>query len=123
MSDSAVPFFTEREGYWEARVGECDSFARLLEQMEEIRIFCADRRPSRLLLDLRPVSMSMAFTERYELGALGERFVGLVTRVAAVAQPSMIDREKFGARVAQNRGLDIDVFAHPDEAVRWLLLP
>jgi hypothetical protein len=43
-----------------------------------------------------------------------------VVRVALVARPEMIDFQKFGVTVANNRGLISDVFSSEDEAKAWL---
>jgi hypothetical protein len=40
--------------------------------------------------------------------------------LAMVAHAEMIDREKFGVTVANNRGLRCDVFAVEAEAIAWL---
>lgn len=41
-------------------------------------------------------------------------------RVAFVARPELIDHEKIGMVMAQNRGLDSEVFSQEADAVRWL---
>ncbi len=41
-------------------------------------------------------------------------------RVAIVARPEMIDREKFGVTVAANVGLISDIFVSEQEALAWL---
>lgn len=45
---------------------------------------------------------------------------GGMVRVAFVARPEWIDREKIGMIMAQNRGLDAQVFAVEADAIRWL---
>ena len=52
---------------------------------------------------------------------LRARLQGLVGRVAVIAQTSLIDPQKFGVKVAQNRGLSVDIFHDPHAALRWLL--
>ena len=41
-------------------------------------------------------------------------------RVAFVARPEMVDHEKIGMVMAQNRGLDAGTFVQEAEAIRWL---
>lgn len=41
-------------------------------------------------------------------------------RLAIVARPEMIDREKFGVTVAANSGLISDIFVSEQEALAWL---
>jgi hypothetical protein len=128
MADAAVPrssvegiVVAEREGYWEARLRPTHSFPHVMEQMEEVQAFCADRKPARLVVDLRGFLGSVTLTDRYELGSFATRLQGLVGRLAAIARPEFIDPQKFGARVAQNRGLNADVFDSSDAALAWLL--
>src|SRR6478609_11972121 len=40
--------------------------------------------------------------------------------MAMVAQPEMIEPQKFGVTVAANRGLRSDIFASEEEALAWL---
>jgi hypothetical protein len=130
MADDAPPapsvesiLIAEREGYWEARVRPTDSFPRVMAQMEELRVFCADRKPARVLLDMRGYLGTLTITDRYELGNFGGHLQGLVGRMAAMARSELVDPQKFAVRVAQNRGLNVELFIDPEEAVRWLLRP
>ena len=63
---------------------------------------------------------SPTLAERYfiarEWAAVAERCV----RVALVIPVEMIDPEKFGVTVAQNAGMNADVFATEPEALAWL---
>jgi hypothetical protein len=128
MADAAVPpstvegiFLAERKGYWELRLRPTHSFPHVMEQMEEVRVFCVDKKPARLVLDLRGLLGEYTITDRYEVGNFGARLQGLVGRVAVIAQASLIDPQKFGVKVAQNRGLSVDIFHDPHAALRWLL--
>jgi hypothetical protein len=49
-----------------------------------------------------------------EAGQSGLRFV-------MVAPAKLIDPQRFGVVVARNRGLDANIFASEEEALRWLL--
>jgi len=44
-------------------------------------------------------------------------------QMALVIRPEMIDPEKFGVLVAQNAGMNADVFTEETEALDWLLRP
>jgi len=55
-----------------------------------------------------------AFAVRWAQAAAGE------LRVAFVSRPEFIDQEKIGMVMAQNRGLDANVFSVESDAVRWL---
>jgi hypothetical protein len=57
---------------------------------------------------------------RYELAVRWAKAGSGVLRLAAVVRPDFIDREKIGMVMAQNRGLDADVFADEKTAINWL---
>ena len=52
---------------------------------------------------------------------IASKLASTVERAACVAQAEFVESEKFGARVAQNRGLDLDVFVDRETALAWLL--
>jgi hypothetical protein len=64
--------------------------------------------------DSPSVTQRYFFVERWALVA------GARVRVAMVARAEMIHPQKFGVMVAQNRGLDSDVFDSEAEAIAWL---
>jgi hypothetical protein len=41
--------------------------------------------------------------------------------VACLANPEVIDPQKFAVKVARNRGLEVDIFSERSEAEAWLL--
>lgn len=41
-------------------------------------------------------------------------------RIAIVSRPEFIDHQKIGMIIAQNRGLDADVFTNEHDAIQWL---
>ena len=45
---------------------------------------------------------------------------GGALRVAIVARPELIDPQKTGVLMAQNRGVNGDVFEHEADALAWL---
>jgi hypothetical protein len=58
--------------------------------------------------------------DRYYFIKEWARAANSAVRVALVASPRHIDREKFGVTVARNIGFYADVFASEEEAIRWL---
>ena len=58
--------------------------------------------------------------ERYELGTSWADAAGPHLAVAFVIRPEMIDPQKLGAVVAQNRNAIVDVFGSEAEALAWL---
>jgi len=57
---------------------------------------------------------------RYSLAVKWAESAGSALRVALVARPEIIDRQKIGVLMAQNRGVNGDVFTHETEALAWL---
>jgi hypothetical protein len=84
--------------------------------------FTRERQISKLFINTTGLTgfPSPTLPERYfiarEWAAVAERFV----RVALVIPVEMIDPEKFGVTVAQNAGMNADVFATEPEARAWL---
>ena len=52
---------------------------------------------------------------------LAATLVHQVRRLAGVLPPDVVVPERFGERVARNRGLDIKVFSEMEGARTWLL--
>ena len=57
---------------------------------------------------------------RYSLAVRWAESAGGALRVAVVARPEIIDRQKIGVLMAQNRGVNGDVFTTEAEALAWL---
>lgn len=57
---------------------------------------------------------------RYDLAVKWARSAGPKLRVAMVSPPELIDPQKIGVLMAQNRGATGDVFTNEAEAVAWL---
>jgi hypothetical protein len=57
---------------------------------------------------------------RYAFAVRWAQAGGGVLRLAIVTRPELIDHEKIGMVMAQNRGLDVDVFTNEADAIRWL---
>lgn len=58
--------------------------------------------------------------ERYSLAVQWAQSAGGALRVAIVTRPELIDPQKIGVLMAQNRGVNGDVFANETEAIAWL---
>ncbi len=121
----AAPKLTivRRDPYLEVLLATTPSIEGVKAQLEELLKFVAEEKFPRVLVDLRQLRFEPTLLERYGLGVIGSRFAPFVERVATVAQMKFIDPRKFGAQVAQNRGLMIEIFSDADEAVRWLTAP
>jgi len=83
---------------------------------------CQSRKQALILFDctlLRP--RPMAVGERFQLASSILLSIGIVKKVAFAAPASIIDSEKFGERVARNRGVNLRVFEEVERAKHWLL--
>jgi len=57
---------------------------------------------------------------RYSMAVRSAESGGGALRLAIVVEAGLIDPQKIGVVMAQNRGLDTDVFPSESEAIRWL---
>ena len=109
-----------REGYLEVRFLGAFSVARFKSQVELAVRACDERSQTRVLLDYTPLSGVPTIVDRYEISAHGSAAAAHLQKVVGLATPEQMG-DKFGALVARNRGLNVNVFTSRDEAVAWLL--
>ena len=57
---------------------------------------------------------------RYDMAGKWTQSAGAMLRVALVARPELIDPQKIGVLMMQNRGGTGDVFANEADALAWL---
>ena len=108
------------EGFLEARFLGAFSVDRFKAQVEFAVGACTERGILLLLLDYTRLSPVPGTLERYEISTHGAEAARGLSKLAGLATKEQIG-EKFGAMVARNRGLNVDVFTDRQEAVRWLL--
>jgi hypothetical protein len=115
----------EREGYLEARLTGSYALERFKRQIAFILQACKDRGFNRLLtdvVDLTDFAVISTF-DRFEIAthaaAIGKNLIA----VAMVGLPNQFDPERFGAQVAQNRGMKVRMFTDPKAALDWLTSP
>jgi hypothetical protein len=58
--------------------------------------------------------------DRYALTTQCAQSAGAALRLVFVARPELIDFQKIGVLIAQNRGTIADIFASETEALAWL---
>ena len=121
--DAAKLTLVEHENYLEARLAAVPNIGAVRAQLEELLKVAAEKRPPRMLVDFRAIAFEPTFLDRYGLGILGSRFAAHVERAVCVADQKFIDPRKLGAQVAQNRGMQIEIFSDYDAAVAWLTAP
>ena len=98
------------------------SLTQMVELVASALAFAREQQVRKLL------AVTVGFTgfespsvfERYYIIHRWAEASGRVVRLAVVARPEMIDRQKFGSTVANNRGFIADIFALEDEALAWL---
>ena len=94
-----------------------------VEMVDDAIRYCRLNDISRLLIDFRQVTgfPSPSTTERYLFTKKWAETAGGKLVVSMVAQPAMIDPDKIGVTMAENRGLLSNVFAEEASAIEWLL--
>lgn len=75
-----------------------------------------------LIIDARGVTgfESPGVFDRYDLIKQWFAAAAGQVRLAIVVRPEMIDEQKFGVTVAENRGYKTDVFTTEEAAAEWL---
>jgi hypothetical protein len=110
------------QGYCEVRFLGAHTAARLKKQMELSVAACGEKKKTRLLADIRPLTGFTPTTqERYEFGRYAAEICRNLVRVSVVGTADQLDPEQFAVRVARNRGLQIRVFTDAKAAVEWLV--
>lgn len=71
------------------------------------------------LLDVRAVPGILTFMDRFQLGTHAGRFLGGMS-IGVLARSDQADPQRIGQLVAQNRGVDVQVFTEATEADAWL---
>jgi hypothetical protein len=122
-AEKAAPKLTlvKHDRYLEGCVGTTQSLASLKTQLLELAALCGERRAGLVLIDVTRYSGTLSTLDRYEIGMIGQKFGTHVRRVACLANPEVIDPQKFAVKVARNRGLEVDIFSERSEAEAWLL--
>ena len=127
-SDGSTPSdieYTAGEVYLEVRVSGDFRLERFKRQIETILQTAKDRGLGKILVDVtRMVRFeSLNTTDRFEMSSHAARLAGTSVAIAMLGKPVQLDRERFGERVAQNRGLNVRVFVDEAAAVAWLTAP
>lgn len=110
----------ERDGFVEVAflgTSTVDDFKR---QADAASALCRERKSPRLLVDLTRIDFLPTMMERYDL-ALHAVKASAGLKVALHVRPTFLDPNKFGIVVAQNRGLQVNVFVDRQPCLEWLL--
>lgn len=87
--------------------------------LEDIRATAPGTTPARLLIDLLAVTGELPLSGQFSVGMGSSQAFKRFNRVAVVQAKRV--NNGFGALVAKNRGLNIEVFDTEAEALKWLL--
>jgi hypothetical protein len=95
-----------------------DATLRLLKQVCDTAV---GKEINKILVNCLAVDGDLSTLDRYQIGAEVAAYIAqdqMNPRLAIVGQPPAIDG--FGVRVAQNRGMKVEVFSNQQEALNWL---
>jgi hypothetical protein len=118
-----APEFSERVGKRGfSRPSGSGTFEQGLEFVAGVVRWARDEQLPDVLIDIRGFTLVGQLTTfmRYEFGKRIAEAGGGMVRVAFVANASLIDPQKIGALVAQNRGMNVEVFESEADALKWL---
>lgn len=109
------------DGWLEARFRGPFSAEGFNHQMDLALRACRERDLPRLLVDTTALIGMPSTLDRFQIGVHGADAAKDLRKAAVFALPAQIDPKKFGAVVARNRGLQVDVFSERAKALDWLL--
>jgi hypothetical protein len=95
-----------------------EAAARLLKEACDL---ANEKRVSKILVTALAVNGELSTLERYDLGTQVAQYIQqrhLNVKMAFLGKRPTTDG--FGARVAQNRGMVVEVFYNEQEAMNWL---
>ena len=108
------------EGYVEVRFLGAFSVARFRAQVDADVRACGEGSSCLLLIDYTALLPVPGVLERYEISTYAAQVLAPLEKVAAIGTSDQL-KEKFGAQVARNRGLNVEAFVDREEGLRWLL--
>jgi hypothetical protein len=109
------------EGYASFRPVGRVTWKTALELFEQAMGACSENCVTRLLVSTALLTHTpLTLAERYFLGEGLARRWDRSIRLSVVARADQIDPDRFGWRVARNRGLDFGLYEIEAEAIRWL---
>jgi hypothetical protein len=111
----------DKRGYYRP-VGEV-TFDQAIAMVATAMIYARENGMVELLANVRglraPYSTLTLF-DRYSMAVRWADAAGTGLRVVLVTRPEMMDPEKIGLLMAQNRGVTGEVFTDESEALAWL---
>jgi hypothetical protein len=111
----------DKRGYYRP-VGEV-TFELAVSMVADAMIYSRENGITELLANVRglraPYSTLTVF-DRYQMAVRWADSAGTELRVVLVTRPEMMDPDKIGLLMAQNRGVTGEVFTDEAEALAWL---
>ena len=98
------------------------------EMVGKVLEACREHKPRRLLVDAHRVGGQLSTVDRFQLGVtVASEFMKDVAagkipyaRIAFLSNEAIADPERFGEKVATNRGMNLMVCTDENEALAWL---
>lgn len=94
---------------------------QLIQAQSEIESTLADLGWNRLLVDISQMTSKLSITQDYEFTKSFAPTIPGKRKTATITSPDMVEDFHFHENVAQNRGINLKVFADRQQALDWLL--
>jgi hypothetical protein len=111
----------DKRGYYRP-VGDV-TFEQAVALVADAMVYARENGMSELLANVRglraPYS-SLTIFDRYAMAVRWADSAGTGLRVVLVTRPEMMDPDKIGLLMAQNRGISGEVFTDEADALAWL---
>src|SRR5688500_145806 len=116
-------YFSIKDGYAAFHPKGQFTFDEAVEAVDNAVAFCRDNDIRGLLVDITGITgfPPPSASQRFQFASKWATTSGSRVVLAMIAAPEMIDHEKFGVTVANNRGLKTEVFTTASDAINWLL--
>jgi hypothetical protein len=111
----------DRRGYYRP-VGDV-TFEKAITLVADAMLYAREHGMTELLANVCGLKAAHAGVTIFDRHAMVVRWAdcaGTALRVVLVARPEMIDPDKIGVLMAQNRGVSGEVFTNEAEAIAWL---
>lgn len=98
------------------------TFQGLVEIIDAVLAYCVENGHANLLVDITEVTgfPPPSTAQRFDFATKWAATAGGLVAVAMVAPPQMIDPDRIGVTMSNNRGLKSEVFTEFSDALEWL---
>jgi len=123
MKPTAPEFLSLEGNYASYRLSGRFTFDQTVALIDEALIFCCDNGIHNLLVDITAVTGFPPPTtiQRFTFATRWAKTAGGRVTLSMLAPSEMIDPDRIGVTMANNRGLQSNVFTAEPDAVSWLL--